>query len=99
MFVNEGTRMWRRGADTEGYAANFVESEQIMESKGFTASYVQVSFFASFKINLFAFLFICMLPVSLIGYYYCLFDHILIPWQINVLFGSRVDTLFVGADC
>jgi hypothetical protein len=39
-----GTRMWRRGADPEGYAANFVESEQIMESKGFTASYVQVSF-------------------------------------------------------
>lgn len=37
--------MWRRGADAEGYAANFVESEQIMQSKGFTASYVQVSFF------------------------------------------------------
>lgn len=37
-----GTRMWRRGADAEGYAANFVESEQILQSKGFTASYVQV---------------------------------------------------------
>ncbi|XP_040247377.1 phosphoinositide phosphatase SAC7 isoform X1 [Aegilops tauschii subsp. strangulata] len=37
-----GTRMWRRGADAEGYAANFVESEQIMQSKGYTASYVQV---------------------------------------------------------
>ncbi|KAK3119992.1 hypothetical protein QOZ80_9AG0679140 [Eleusine coracana subsp. coracana] len=37
-----GTRMWRRGADQEGYAANFVESEQIMQAKGFTASYVQV---------------------------------------------------------
>ncbi|XP_062223099.1 phosphoinositide phosphatase SAC7-like [Phragmites australis] len=37
-----GTRMWRRGADPEGYAANFVESEQIMQSKEFTASYVQV---------------------------------------------------------
>ncbi|CAO2144014.1 unnamed protein product [Urochloa humidicola] len=37
-----GTRMWRRGADPEGHAANFVESEQIMQSKGFTASYVQV---------------------------------------------------------
>ncbi|AQK52991.1 Phosphoinositide phosphatase SAC6 [Zea mays] len=34
--------MWRRGADAEGFAANFVESEQIMQSKGFTASYVQV---------------------------------------------------------
>uniref|UniRef100_A0A0E0MEY1 SAC domain-containing protein n=1 Tax=Oryza punctata TaxID=4537 RepID=A0A0E0MEY1_ORYPU len=32
----------RRGADPEGYAANFVESEQIMQSKEFTASYVQV---------------------------------------------------------
>jgi hypothetical protein len=38
--------MWRRGADPEGYAANFVESEQIMQSKGFTASYVQVHLFA-----------------------------------------------------
>jgi hypothetical protein len=37
--------MWRRGADSEGYAANFVESEQIVQSKGYTASYVQVSFF------------------------------------------------------
>jgi hypothetical protein len=37
-----GTRMWRRGADPEGYAANFVESEQILQSKGYTASYVQV---------------------------------------------------------
>ncbi|XP_047096452.1 phosphoinositide phosphatase SAC7-like [Lolium rigidum] len=37
-----GTRCWRRGADPEGHAANFVESEQIMQSKGFTASYVQV---------------------------------------------------------
>ncbi|XP_078153061.1 phosphoinositide phosphatase SAC7-like isoform X2 [Carex rostrata] len=37
-----GTRMWRRGADKEGYAANFVESEQIVESNGCTASFVQV---------------------------------------------------------
>ncbi|CAL9782681.1 unnamed protein product [Musa acuminata subsp. burmannicoides] len=37
-----GTRMWRRGADTEGYVANFVESEQILQSNGFTASFVQV---------------------------------------------------------
>ncbi|KMZ76273.1 Phosphoinositide phosphatase SAC6 [Zostera marina] len=37
-----GTRMWRRGADSEGYAANFVESEQIIQSNGFTASYVQI---------------------------------------------------------
>lgn len=41
--------MWRRGADPEGYAANFVESEQIMQSKGFTASYVQVGCFTQFE--------------------------------------------------
>ncbi|RLN07056.1 phosphoinositide phosphatase SAC7-like isoform X1 [Panicum miliaceum] len=40
--IQGSTRMWRRGADAEGYAANFVETEQIMQSKGFTASYVQV---------------------------------------------------------
>ncbi|KAK1325657.1 Phosphoinositide phosphatase SAC7 [Acorus calamus] len=37
-----GTRMWRRGADSDGYVANFVETEQIVQSKGFTASFVQV---------------------------------------------------------
>ncbi|CAH9133499.1 unnamed protein product [Cuscuta epithymum] len=37
-----GTRMWRRGADSDGYVANFVESEQILLMNGFTASFVQV---------------------------------------------------------
>ncbi|MED6133786.1 GTPase activating protein (GAP) for Rho1p [Stylosanthes scabra] len=37
-----GTRLWRRGADADGYAANFVETEQIMQLNGYTASYVQV---------------------------------------------------------
>ncbi|XP_031482556.1 phosphoinositide phosphatase SAC6 [Nymphaea colorata] len=37
-----GTRMWRRGADAEGYTANFVETEQIVQCNGFTASFVQV---------------------------------------------------------
>nr|GFA28144.1 phosphoinositide phosphatase SAC7-like [Tanacetum cinerariifolium] len=37
-----GTRMWRRGADEDGYVANFVESEQIIQLKGYTASFVQV---------------------------------------------------------
>ncbi|KAF5735890.1 phosphoinositide phosphatase family protein [Tripterygium wilfordii] len=41
-FVLEGTRMWRRGADPDGYVANFVETEQIFQMKGFTASFVQV---------------------------------------------------------
>lgn len=37
-----GTRMWRRGADSDGYVANFVESEQIVQLDGFTASFIQV---------------------------------------------------------
>ncbi|XWS45639.1 hypothetical protein CRYUN_Cryun15aG0153800 [Craigia yunnanensis] len=37
-----GTRMWRRGADPEGYVANFVETEQIVQMNGFTSSFVQV---------------------------------------------------------
>lgn len=38
----KGTRMWRRGADPDGYVANFVETEQIMQFNGYTASFVQV---------------------------------------------------------
>ena len=34
--------MWRRGADMDGNVANFVESEQILETKGYLASYTQV---------------------------------------------------------
>ncbi|XP_038882829.1 phosphoinositide phosphatase SAC7 [Benincasa hispida] len=37
-----GTRLWRRGADSDGYVANFVESEQIIQLHGFTASFIQV---------------------------------------------------------
>ncbi|KAL2522045.1 Phosphoinositide phosphatase SAC7 [Forsythia ovata] len=37
-----GTRMWRRGADSDGYVANFVETEQIVQLNGHTASFVQV---------------------------------------------------------
>eukprot|EP00250_Pteridium_aquilinum_P014498 c22030_g1_i1 orf=309-2078(-) len=37
-----GTRMWRRGANSEGDVANFVESEQILEANGCVASYVQI---------------------------------------------------------
>lgn len=36
--------MWRRGADSDGYVANFVESEQIVQMNGFIASFVQVMF-------------------------------------------------------
>lgn len=34
--------MWRRGADPDGYVANFVETEQIMQLNGYAASFVQV---------------------------------------------------------
>lgn len=37
-----GTRMWRRGADPDGYVANFVETEQIIQLNGYTSSFVQV---------------------------------------------------------
>ncbi|GAA0141761.1 phosphatase [Lithospermum erythrorhizon] len=37
-----GTRLWRRGADSDGYVANFVETEQIIQYNGLTASFVQV---------------------------------------------------------
>ncbi|KAK9159100.1 hypothetical protein Scep_005674 [Stephania cephalantha] len=37
-----GTRMWRRGANLEGDTANFIESEQILEFKGFNSSFLQV---------------------------------------------------------
>ncbi|GAB2223953.1 hypothetical protein Droror1_Dr00004698 [Drosera rotundifolia] len=37
-----GTRLWRRGADPDGYVANFVESEQVVQIKGLKASFVQV---------------------------------------------------------
>lgn len=34
--------MWRRGADSDGYVANFVETEQIVQINGFCAAFVQV---------------------------------------------------------
>ncbi|KAL0718583.1 hypothetical protein Bca4012_067906 [Brassica carinata] len=37
-----GTRMWRRGADPDGYVANFVETEQIVHMNGYTSSFVQI---------------------------------------------------------
>jgi hypothetical protein len=43
-IVLQGTRMWRRGADLDGYVANFVETEQIVQMNGYTSSFVQVAF-------------------------------------------------------
>ena len=45
--------MWRRGADLDGYVANFVESEQIIQLKGFTSSFVQVCHHFPLTMNLF----------------------------------------------
>ncbi|KAK1380585.1 hypothetical protein POM88_027329 [Heracleum sosnowskyi] len=36
-----GTRMWRRGANLQGDAANFIETEQFMEFDGFISSFLQ----------------------------------------------------------
>ncbi|MCL4136033.1 UNVERIFIED_CONTAM: hypothetical protein GTU68_006435, partial [Idotea baltica] len=36
-----GTRMWMRGIDQEGYVANYVETEQILEYKDYRSSFVQ----------------------------------------------------------
>ncbi|XP_043726176.1 phosphoinositide phosphatase SAC8 isoform X4 [Telopea speciosissima] len=35
-----GTRMWRRGANLEGDAANFIETEQLLELEGFKSSFL-----------------------------------------------------------
>lgn len=43
--------MWRRGADLEGNVANFVETEQILESHGYFASYTQVLLTSSMRIT------------------------------------------------
>ncbi|KAJ8898917.1 hypothetical protein K2173_008410 [Erythroxylum novogranatense] len=37
-----GTRMWRRGANFNGEAANSIETEQLLELKGFRSSLLQV---------------------------------------------------------
>ncbi|RYR61892.1 hypothetical protein Ahy_A04g019138 isoform E [Arachis hypogaea] len=37
-----GTRMWRRGANLEGDAANFIETEQLLETERFRSSFLQV---------------------------------------------------------
>lgn len=36
-----GTRMWVRGIDQEGYVANYVETEQIIEYRNYRSSFVQ----------------------------------------------------------
>lgn len=47
--IRAGTRWYRRGIDKDGNVANFVETEQIVESgEGDRASFVQVS---SCKVN------------------------------------------------
>nr|CAI5836938.1 unnamed protein product [Callosobruchus analis] len=40
--LRAGTRWFRRGVDRDGYVANFVETEQILEFQGDRASFVQI---------------------------------------------------------
>ena len=40
--LRAGTRYYMRGVDTEGHAANFVETEQITETENDRSSFVQV---------------------------------------------------------
>ncbi|KAK1359780.1 hypothetical protein POM88_044254 [Heracleum sosnowskyi] len=42
-----GTRMWRRGANLQGDAANFIETEQFMEFDGFISSGIIMSKYGS----------------------------------------------------
>ncbi|XP_062095118.1 phosphoinositide phosphatase SAC8 [Humulus lupulus] len=37
-----GTRMWRRGANLEGDVANFIETEQLVETNGLRSSFMQI---------------------------------------------------------
>ncbi|KAF1895592.1 hypothetical protein Lal_00041873 [Lupinus albus] len=37
-----GTRMWRRGANLDGDAANFIETEQLFENEDFSSSFLLV---------------------------------------------------------
>lgn len=34
--------MWRRGANLEGDVANFIETEQLLETDGYRSSFMQV---------------------------------------------------------
>lgn len=35
--------MWRRGANLEGAAANFIETEQLLQFQNFRSSFLQVT--------------------------------------------------------
>ncbi|KAH9610359.1 hypothetical protein KSS87_007429 [Heliosperma pusillum] len=42
IYTLDWTRMWRRGANLAGDAANFIETEQLVELKGIWSSFIQV---------------------------------------------------------
>jgi hypothetical protein len=94
--------MWRRGADPEGYAANFVESEQILQSKGYTASYVQVSFFRHTNDFIISFILIYVLIV-LVSWFCVVKINSLSTLKYldkTICFvGTRFYAILVGADC
>lgn len=39
--------MWRRGANFEGDTANFIETEQLLETEEFKFSFLQVLFYTN----------------------------------------------------
>ncbi|KAL8512717.1 hypothetical protein ACS0TY_019007 [Phlomoides rotata] len=39
------TRMWRQGANVEGYIDNFIETEQLLEFEGYMSSFLQARAF------------------------------------------------------
>ncbi|KAK4416886.1 Phosphoinositide phosphatase SAC6, partial [Sesamum alatum] len=42
LILFQGTRMWTRGANSDGFVANFVETEQLIQVNGYTASFIQI---------------------------------------------------------
>ena len=42
LCLSPGVRYYMRGIDDDGFAANFVETEQIINYEGHTSSFVQV---------------------------------------------------------
>lgn len=48
--------MWRRGANFEGDTANFIETEQLLETEDYSFSFLQVLFYINeFLVQLFPF--------------------------------------------
>ena len=98
--------MWRRGADADGYVANFVETEQIVQMNGYTSSFVQVLFLTRFHI-------VNSLMLQIFNHF--IYDHSFSFFfsycssqsmiELLMLFlpppfsGQRIHAFYVGANC